>query len=534
MSPSDQSSPETSAAYDETPYPSGAFPQTHPNRLAAMARLFGVPAADPSKARVLELGCADGTNLLPMAEQAPGATFLGIDLSKVQIASGLQAVAAAGLKNVELRHQDILDFPASEGKFDYIIAHGVFSWVPDAVREKILAICADHLAENGIAYISYNAHPGWNLRRSLRDMMLFHTKNITDPKAKVHQARALLAFISESVPTENNIYGQLLKQELGFMSGQPDNFLLHDILGAENTPFYFHEFIGQAARHGMQYLSEPNIAEMLTANFSDKIRATLGQLNNQIVAQEQYMDFIRNRSFRQTLLCRANVAIQRNVTPASLSRFAFRSHLRNSTGPIELMPGVAVGFVTGGGTQISSADAFVKALLWSLLETRGASAISYGDLLASVRSRSRAFLGEVPSNRDEIDEVTLQTNLVNLFAKGLVDIYAEPVKIRTDVPEKPAVGALVCYQALHAQHIINRMHTSIPADLPSRYIIAACDGTRTHDEILSELVARVQEGKLQVNQGSAQITDEAKIRDSLRPAVETGLVSLANGGFLAP
>ena len=499
---------ERTTAYDETPYPSGAFPQTHPNRLAAMARLFGVPAADPAKARVLELGCADGL--------------------------GQQAIAAAGLKNVELRLQNILDFPATEGKFDYIIAHGVFSWVPDPVREKILAICEQHLADNGVAYVSYNAHPGWNMRRSLRDMMLFHTRNLADPKVKVQQARALLAFLANSVPTENNAYGLLLKSELGFMNGQSDNYLLHDILGEENTPFYFHEFISRAAGHGLQYLSEPNIAEMLASNFPDKIRETLGQLNSQIVAQEQYMDFLRNRSFRQDLLCRVNVAIRRNLTSSSLSQFAFRSHLRSAMGPIELVPGVAVSFASAGGAQITSTDAFVKAVLWTLIETKGMAAIAFPDLLEKARSRSRAFLGEVPPNRDEIDQVTLESNLMNLLAKGLVEIYAEPVSVRMDVPEKPLVSALARHQALNARLITNRIHQAIPADLVARYVIAACDGTRTHDGILAELVERVNEGKLQVNEGAAKMTNPEKIRAALRPAVETGLTSLAGGGLLAP
>ena len=535
MSTSAPSSVSDSAtAYDETPYPSAPFSQTHPNRLAAIARLFGVPAADPSKARVLELGCADGANLLPMAEQAPGATFLGVDSSKVQIATGQGAIAAAGLKNVELRQQNILDFPATAGKFDYIIAHGVFSWVPEAVREKILVICAEHLTEHGIAYISYNAQPGWNMRRSLRDMMLFHTKNIADPQVKVQQARALLKFMADSVPTENNAYGQLLKTELGEVSGFADNYLLHDMLEEENTPFYFHDFVNRAVQHGMQYLSEPSIAEMLTTNFPDKIRETLAQLNNQLVAQEQYMDFLRNRSFRQTLLCRAQVGIRRSLLPASLSQFAFRSHLRNATGPIELVPGIAVSFVTAGGAQITSTDTFVKALLWTLTETNGVAAISFQDLLERSRARSRAFLGEILPNRDEIDEVTLQSNLMNLLAKGFVEVYAEAVKVRTDIPEKPTVGALVRYHAMNARLITNRLHLPTPADPASRYVVAACDGTRTHDEIVAELIERVNEGKLQANEGSVKITDAGKIRAALRLVVENGLASLARGGFFAP
>lgn len=499
-----------------------------------MARLLGVAAAAPTKARVLELGCADGSNLLPLAAQFPEATFLGIDSSKVEIAAGHKAVAAAGLKNLELRLQDIRDFPSDAGKFDYIIAHGIYSWVPEPVREKMLVICAEHLTENGVAYISYNAKPGWNMRQSLREMMLFHTQGLADPKTKVQQARALLAFLADAVPTENNAYGMLLKSELGLMAGWPDNYLLHDIIGEENTSFYFHEFVGRAMKHGLQYLSEPSIAEMLAGNFPDKVSQMLGQLNKNILAQEQYMDFLRNRTFRQTILCRANVHLKRAISPALLSQMAFRSLLVKATGPVELVPGISVGFATAGGVQLNSTDAFVKAMLLALTDTKGTAAIAYSAILEKARALSRPFLGDVPANRDQIDEITLQTNLMNLLAKGFLEIYAEPVAARADVPEKPLVSALTRYQALNARTLTNRVQQSVPADVASRYVIAACDGTRTREDLVSELVARVKEGKLQVNEGSVKVTDEEKLRTLLRSSVDNALAGLASTGFFAP
>lgn len=521
-------------AYDETPYPSSSFPQSHPNRLAAMARLFGIPAAAPMAARVLELGCADGANLLPMAEQMPGASFLGVDASKVQISSGQKAIEAAGLKNVELRQQNILDFQAPDAKFDYIIVHGVYSWVPDAVREKILSICEAHLAEKGVAYISYNALPGWNMRRSIRDMMLFHARNFTDPAMKVQQARALLAFMSDSVPTENNPYGLLLKQELGFMSGQLDNYLRHDVLEEENTPCYFHEFIGRATKHGMQYLSEPSIAQMLAANFPEKVRDTLAKLQNQIVAQEQYMDFLRNRAFRQTLLCRQAVAIRRNLSPEGMKQFAFSSLLKRTNSPVDLTAGVAVNFATVAGAQIGANDPFVKALLQIFAETNGVRAIAFGELLDTARLRSRSFFPAAGENRDAVDEATLQGNLLNLLAKGVLELWAEPVAFGQNVSEKPLVSALGRHQALNARLITNRLHQSVPADALSRYIVDACDGTRTKEEIVARLVERVKEGKLEIKEGQQKLADEERLRLVLRPRVDAALRALGDNGFFAP
>lgn len=330
-------------SYDRVPYPSASIPQSHPNRLAAMGRLFGLKSPLPSRCRVLELGCADGANLLPMAEQYPESTFLGFDASRMQIAAGQKALAAAGLKNVELRAEDILNF-TDNGRFDYIIAHGIFSWVPNPVREKILDICARQLTENGVAFISYNALPGWSLRRSLRDMMRFHTEPFADPGVKVQQARALLAFLSEASPVEGNAYGRLLKSELDLFCKQPEGYLLHEFLEGENRQFYFHEFVELAGKHGLQYLSESSLAQMLAENFSDKVRDTLGTLSKGVIAQEQYMDFLRHRTFRETLLCRSEVAIRRNVTAGTMKDFAFGSLLKRLDGAVDLRAGVEVNF----------------------------------------------------------------------------------------------------------------------------------------------------------------------------------------------
>jgi cyclopropane fatty-acyl-phospholipid synthase-like methyltransferase len=145
--------------YDELPYINKAFPQTHPDRLATLGRLFGLTPPDLETCRVLELGCASGDNLVPMALGLPNARFVGIDLSGHQIEQGQRQVSALGLSNIELRQFDIANIDASWGKFDYIVSHGIYSWIPAPVRERLLAICRDNLAPNGIAYVSSTRFP---------------------------------------------------------------------------------------------------------------------------------------------------------------------------------------------------------------------------------------------------------------------------------------------------------------------------------------------------------------------------------------
>lgn len=523
----------TTTSYDLAPYPSASFPQSHPLRLATIGRMFGLEAKAPSSARVLELGCTDGANLLPMADLMPGASFLGIDASKVQIDAGLKALAVSGLKNIELRHQDILEFPATEGKFDYIIVHGIFSWVPEPVREKIMQICSQHLTENGIAYISYNTLPGWGMRRSLRDMMLFHTHQITDGATKVKQARALLNFLSEYVPTENNAYGMLLKAESEFMNKQVDSYLRRDILADENTAFYFHEFVGRAGKHGLQYVGESGLSQMLATNFPEKVRDTLTRIQVGVVAQEQYMDFLRNRVGRQTLICHASRKLNRQIQPAAMVKFAFQSLFKQPEAPVDLTNGVSAGFVSTAGPTVNASDSFVKAALQALIAAAPAP-LAYAELLRLARQASRPFLGAVPANRDEIDESTLQVNLLNLYSQSFLEIYDEAVSVAKTVPAKPALSPLVRYHAIHSRHVANRLHQAVQSDDFARFVIEACDGNRTRDEILTAVIGRVNEGKLSVKEGDQPVTAEKKLRTLLGPQVDTVLEKLVIGGFFAP
>ncbi|MBN9521961.1 class I SAM-dependent methyltransferase [bacterium] len=187
-----------SNSYDEVPYESHPYAQTHPSRLAVVARLFGLDPPPVETARVLELGAAAGGNLVPVAEAFPRARCVGIDLSARQVADGDAFIKQLGLTNVELRHASITDVDDAYGTFDYVICHGVFSWVPTAVRDAILDVCAKRLAPNGVAYVSYNTYPGWHMRGMIRDMMRYHAMRFPDAKTRVGQARALLDFLAQS------------------------------------------------------------------------------------------------------------------------------------------------------------------------------------------------------------------------------------------------------------------------------------------------------------------------------------------------
>ena len=198
--------------YDEVPYPNLSHALTHPDRMAVIATLLKMQPVPTDQCRVLELGCAGAWNLIAMAEQLPQSTFVGIDYSPLHVEEANTAIQSLGLSNVTTHHLDILDIDADFGQFDYIIAHGIYSWVPPHVREKVLAICRDNLSPQGVAYISYNTFPGWHTILMVRQMMLYHTRHFSDPHERVTEALKFADFLGETVAkTGNAVYGSFLE-----------------------------------------------------------------------------------------------------------------------------------------------------------------------------------------------------------------------------------------------------------------------------------------------------------------------------------
>src|SRR5262245_1389211 len=217
-----------SAFYDEIPYPDNVYPFTQPDHLATMATLFGMQPAPPEHCRVLELGCSTGSNLIPMALTLPGSRFVGIDQSPRQIETGRDVVRALGLTNIELQTGSILKVDAALGEFDYIVGHGVYSWVPPQVQDKMLAVCKENLAPNGVAYVSYNTYPGWHLRAMVREMLCFHAEQFPEPAERAGQARALLDFLVETAGATDSAYGKVLRQEAETLGRVSDAYLFHE------------------------------------------------------------------------------------------------------------------------------------------------------------------------------------------------------------------------------------------------------------------------------------------------------------------
>ncbi len=525
--------PETaSTTYDQIPYPSYCFPQTHPDRLAAVATLLGLTPAPVERCRVLELGSAAGSNLIPMAEALPDSRFVGVDLSQRQVDEGRKAIAELGLNNIELRHQSILDVRAGAETYDFIICHGVYSWVPPEVQERILAICRQSLDANGVAYVSYNTLPGWHMRGMIRDMMLYHGQRFPDPRQKVAQARGLLDFLVSSINMEQNPYGQYLRSELELIRRQPDSYLLHDHLEEHNTPLYFHQFVERAAAHRLRYLADTELSTMEFSHFPKQVGQVLQRIGSDLVQVEQYLDFLRNRTFRQTLLCHTEREVKYRLDPAILTPFFVGSAVRPISPQPNLRGSTQEQFQAPSGASAISIHPIVKAAMVVLSE-EWPQMVSFPQLCS--RARAKLQEGAVPDAAASAeDERVLGQALLQFYttASGLVEFRLRPLRMTTQAGSQPLVRPLARWQARSAWQVTNLRHEPITLNAFAREVLLRLDGQCPRSNLVRQLTGLVEGGQLNIQQNGEKISDPQRVKPVLLHSLEQQLVQFARQSLL--
>lgn len=470
--------------YDQVPYSSFTFPQTRPDRLATLAAFYGMDPAPPDRCRVLELGCGDGTNLASFAHILPESEFVGIDLSKVHIDLAKNTASELRLSNLEFICDDVMNVSRERfGEFDYIIAHGLFSWVPDFVREKVLQIYSECLAEQGVGYVSYNAYPGCKLREMLWDMMKYYTSGVEDPMQKVAGGIQYLNFLNFAAEKET-AYQTVINAELSLYSQRTAENVFHDDFSPLNRPFYFHEFVGLIAEKGLQFLSEVD-AFWTESNLRPEIAAKLDELDD-VVKREQFADFIKGRPFRSSLICRASISLDRGPKAEILRSF----YLASQVEPAPSTPNAggsetAANFRSVEGNEFSVASPLTGTIL-TLLHSAWSRCIALEELLDNASRITGLF--DQASIDAALDE------LLGLFKKGYVYLHRFKPEFPVEPSERPTASRFAQWQIRKKCADITAlsgMNLKPDSDLMN-LLLLLCDGSRTRPQLLDEMARRVQ------------------------------------------
>lgn len=480
----------TPDSYDVLPYISRSFVQTHPDNLAVAGLLRGMKPAPIDRCRVLELGCASGGNLIPFAATWPGSTFVGLDRSAVQINQGKELVAQLGLSNIELLAADLMEYEAEPASFDYILCHGVYSWVPEPVQKRVFALCQRLLAPQGIAYISYNTYPGFYRRQPIMEMMRYHTNTmgIKNPVEIVQQARELLTFLIQSAPDPDSTTVRLFREEAERLAKVPDSYVFHEHYEADNRPCYFYQFMQEASAVGLQYLDEA-VTKIGTVGLPEIAQNVLSEIAEDVVRYEQFLDFIRSTSMRSTLLCRKELPLNHNNPSIEVGRSlllrcaAAPENLAELTGA-RLHEEHPVKFISRTGSAQVEHPHF-KALLLALYLHRPC-AMPFAQLC----SRTMELLGK------SIPEAEIYEMAMYGYRTGICALNTHSPPITGRISEKPCASPLARACIARDNTIANQWHMSVSLDPLRQTLLSLLDGTRDHAALLADLLSAIEKGTL--------------------------------------
>ncbi|HBQ14185.1 MAG TPA: hypothetical protein DEF51_24675 [Myxococcales bacterium] len=518
--------------YDEVPYGGQTVPLAHPERLALAAMKRGLSPAPPDRCRILELGCAEGGNVIPLAFHLDRCELVGVDGSAVQIDKATEARDRLGLDNLELVHADFMELPDDLGTFDYILCHGVFSWVAEDVRAKILDLCASHLSEHGVAYISYNCAPGWAIRAQMRRALMERVKGVSDPEQRIRRVREVLSWMADS-PIKDTPWGRLLAEEAkGVWSHRPA-YLVHEYLSPENRPFYFREVTEAARAHGLRFLAELTRATT-DPRLEDAFRASFGAHVEDPEEAEELAELFLFRAFRCSLFVRGDAPLggpEDGPHPELMDRVRMTGSLAPESKRVSLEPKVHE-FFRANGVRISADDAVLKAALVEIGRAWPAS-LSLSEIeervVALLELRRVLAPGEPPS---AAQLSAMRDDLMGLTRYDVLEQRLLDPPIVDRAGETPRVSALTRLQAEAAPWVTTPHHRVVPLDAFTRLLVRYLDGARGRAELAQRMKPYAESGEVSLTLEDGSALGPEDLDEVIPKLVDASLDALASRGVL--
>ncbi|MGD9721315.1 MAG: methyltransferase domain-containing protein [Pirellulales bacterium] len=491
---------------DELPRCDSPIPQAQPQRLAAIARMRGLSPAAVDTARVLEIGCGNGSNLIPLAERYPAASFVGIDGSARAIAAATEEAHTLGLANVAFERRSIGELPNAGEPLDYILAPDVYSWVDAATRDALLTECRARLAPQGLVYLNHNVYPGWKFHEMLGAMMRFAAKDTRTAAERLAAGRSVLEFMLATLPADDPGYGGMLSAIARPILQQPDAIVLRNYLLAPGQAAYYRQFARHVGAHQLQVLGDAALSIRAYDYLSARQERELAAIATDPDEQEELRDVLQNKSHRQSILCHAGLTLDRAAGAFRLRGLYLEGRL-TTTQPdssVELFD--LMTFTAPDGTSVETGVPVVKAAL-AHLGAVWPSSVEFDELLKQARQRVEGT-ERTPAPMRALDVRRLEDNVLQCCVGGLVQVHGAPPSFVGVVSERPVSSPLARRQAAHDEIATNRRHQPVRLEPFDRYVLSLLDGTRSVADIVDHLVTGAANGQLALVENGRPVPPE--------------------------
>ena len=464
----------------------------------------------------------------------PEVEVIGVDYSEVQVEQGQKLIKALNLEErVQLLCQSITDIDKDIGEFDYIICHGVYSWVPTEVQDAIITTIQNHLKPDGVAYVSYNVYPGWKRLEIIRDMMLYHTREMSNhkPEERMAQGRAIVEFI-RNLSHEQSGIRQMIDAPWEGIKNKADSYLAHEFL----------DFAEKLAAHDLTYLADAEPAVSFIQDLpEDKVKELIQASQSNQVMLEQYMDFLYFRQFRKSLIVHQSAAasikrklpievfdqlhysvnscveeqqsvetvVAENQTTAHAGNVAVG---QGTEAPALKQPGRR--FIFNNNRPVTTYNDADYALLKSISELKG----EVFDKKKLLKLASKKY-----------DAPQLEQRLSNLLNRLSLSSFSEiwdqlpsesPI---FEVEERPYMPELMRRFYQETGHLSNYRHNTVHFNIIQKEVIDLLDGEHDQAQLKARLLDALKEGRIRLFNNNNQPLPEERVDDALNSHLRQAL-----------
>lgn len=470
------------SAYNSLPYNFHADIRTHPARIATLGHFYGMSPKPLEQSRILDIGCAEGANVLPIAENYPNCKIIAFDNAKKQIETANRIKGALGLTNIDFFQADIAKPDLGDEPFDYILAHGFLSWIPRHLHSCLFKCIKRYLAPQGIALVTFNTYPGWHSKWALRDFLLTYTDANKPLPERAKEAKHLIDKVLQQQHILGSAFINAHKATLEDIQKRPINYIAHDYLSTENIAYYFKDFMHFPREHGLQFLGDTELKRDITYQENDSWRNFGIPYTQTLEDAHQRLDFFKNYPCRLTLLCHEGIQLCEHPKPSAITPVHLTSYLRLPSSVESFSPEADLSFKSASHAVCPEAPE-CKALLWALYKSFPKS-MPASQLITEVH-RLTAPVGSLISQEALLKHAQ---NIFVYYSLNQIELWTTPPHVVDTVSSKPTISRLNRYLAQNTTHSLINQHHIVVSMLPHERTLAAhLDGTHTQEALKAKL-----------------------------------------------